>query len=93
MIGTVRHKALRRFVDDGSTKGLPPDLVPRLRRMLSALSATDSLAPLETVQGWRFHALQGDMKGFWSLSVTGNWRLIFTWQDGVANDIDLLDYH
>jgi toxin HigB-1 len=93
MIGTVRHKALRKFIDDGTTKGLAADLVPRLRRMLSALQAADSLEPLETVPGWRLHALKGDLQGYWSMSVSGNWRLIFTWPDGTAHDLDLIDYH
>ena len=93
MIGTVRHKALRNFLDAGTTKGLSADLVPRLRRLLTALHAADDLSQLETVSGWRLHALKGDMLGMWSLSVTGNWRLIFNWQEGVASELDLVDYH
>ncbi len=93
MIGTVRHKALRKFIDDGTAKGLSPDHIPRLRRMLSALQATDILALLETAPGWKLHALKGDLSGYWSMSVSGNWRLIFTWSDGTANDLDLVDYH
>jgi toxin HigB-1 len=93
MIGSVRHKALRKLFDEGISKGLSPDLVPRLRRMLSALHAADDLKSLETISGWRLHALKGDMLGTWSLSVSGNWRLIFKWQDGVAEELDLVDYH
>jgi toxin HigB-1 len=93
MIGFVRNKALRSFIETGSAKGLSVDLVPRLRRMLSALQAADDLKQLETISGWRLHALKGDMLGYWSMSVSGNWRLIFKWQDGVAEDLDLVDYH
>jgi toxin HigB-1 len=93
MIGTVRHKALKRFVDTGETRGLSPDLIARLRRQVSALDAADDLALLHTVPGWRLHQLSGELDGFWSLSVSGNWRLIFRWQEGVANDLDLVDYH
>ena len=93
MIGTVRHKALQQFFETGNTKGLPADMVARLRRMLSALHATDDLEQLRTLPGWRLHALKGDMQDYWSLSVSGNWRLIFRWQEGVANDLDLVDYH
>lgn len=93
MIGTVRHKALRKFVQEGSAKGLSAELVPRLRRILSALRATDDLALLESLPGWRLHALKGDLLGYWSVSVSGNWRLIFKWQDGSAEDLDLVDYH
>jgi proteic killer suppression protein len=37
--------------------------------------------------------LKGDLAGYWSLTVTGNWRLIFRFEDGDAFDLDLLDYH
>ena len=93
MIGSIKHKALRRFVETGETQGLPADVVARLRRLVSALGAAENIEELGTVSGWRLHALKGDLKGYWSLSVTGNWRLIFTWSNGRADDVDLVDYH
>lgn len=93
MIGSVRHKALRNFFEAGTTKGLAEDHAARLRRMLTALHAADDLKQLETMPGWRLHALKGDMLGYWSMSVSGNWRLIFKWQDGIAEELDLVDYH
>ena len=93
MIGTVRHKALRRLVETGDGKGLPPEMLGRIKRMLSVLYAADDLKPLEAFSGWRLHSLKGDLAGYWSLSVSGNWRLIFKWQDGTASKLDLVDYH
>ncbi len=93
MIGSIRHKGLRRLFEAGDGKLLRPDMVPRSRRMLSAIHAAEELAELESVPGWRLHALKGDLKGSWSLSVSGNWRLVFTWNKGTATDIDLVDYH
>ena len=93
MIGTVRHKALRRLVEEGDGKGLSPDMLSRIKRMLSALHAANDLALMETVAGWRLHPLKGNLAGYWSLSVSGNWRLVFKWQDGTANELDLVDYH
>jgi len=43
--------------------------------------------------GWRLHSLRGDRRGVWSLTVTGNWRLIFRFKAGDAWDVDLVDYH
>ena len=45
--------------------------------------------------GWKLHALKGDLKGLWSLTVTGNWRLIFRYDErtNTAGDFDLIDYH
>ena len=93
MIGSIRHKGLRRFFEAGDGKLLRADMVPRLRRMLSAIHAAEELAEPESVSGWRLHALKGNLKGLWSLSVSGNWRLVFKWNRGAATDIDLVDYH
>ena len=93
MIGTVRHKALRRLIEEGDGRGLPPEMFNRLKRMLTTLHAADDLKFLENFAGWRLHPLKGDLSGYWSLSVSGNWRLIFKWQDGTANELDLVDYH
>ena len=43
--------------------------------------------------GWRLHPLKGDLKGFLSVTITGNWRVIFRFADGDAFDVDLVDYH
>jgi toxin HigB-1 len=43
--------------------------------------------------GWRLHPLKGELKGFWSVSVSGNWRVIFRFEQGDAFDLDLVDYH
>ena len=43
--------------------------------------------------GYRFHPLKGNLKGFWSISVSGNWRIIFRFEDGDVYDVDLVDYH
>ena len=78
---------------DGVTRGIAADQLARLRLMLSALSVADRVEELAALPGWRLHALKGDRKGFWSLSVSGNWRLVFRWFDGAAEEIDLVDYH
>lgn len=64
----------------------------KVRRILSALDAAES--PLEmNLPGFRLHRLKGDRKGYWSVTVSGNWRIVFRFEDGNAVDIDLLDYH
>jgi proteic killer suppression protein len=39
------------------------------------------------------HALKGDLKGFWAVTVRANWRVIFRFEDCKATDVDLVDYH
>jgi toxin HigB-1 len=43
--------------------------------------------------GYVLHPLRGDLGGFWSVRVSGNWRVIFRFEDGGAFDVDLVDYH
>lgn len=45
--------------------------------------------------GWKLHPLKGDLRGLWSLTVTGNWRLVFRYdqESNTASDIDLIDSH
>lgn len=45
------------------------------------------------IAGYHFHRPAGDMKGFYSVRVTGNWRIVFRFEDGDAFDVDHLDYH
>ena len=43
--------------------------------------------------GFKLHPLKGNLKGFWAVSVSGNWRIIFRFEGGHAYDVDLGDYH
>jgi proteic killer suppression protein len=90
-----RHKGLRQLHDDGSVKGVPSAMADKLRKLLFALETAERLEQIGRFPGWKLHPLKGDLKGLWSLTVTGNWRLIFRYdeQNGIASDIDLIDYH
>ena len=90
-----RDKGLRQLHEDGHAKGVPSEMVDKLRKLLFALETAASLEQLGRFPGWKLHPLKGDLKGFWSLTVTGNWRLIFGYEEktNTASDIDLIDYH
>lgn len=92
-IETIRHKALRRFAENGRPKGLPGDLVDRLRNMIAYLTAIAEPAELLIPPNYGAHQLTGDRAGIWSLTVTRNWRMTFAIVDGVIHDLDLEDYH
>jgi proteic killer suppression protein len=90
-----RHKGLRQFYENGNTRSLPSAMADKLEKLLFAIETAETLEQLGKFRGWKLHPLKGDLKGFWSLTVTGNWRLIFR-HDEVANatsEIDLIDYH
>ncbi len=90
---SIRHKALSRLFENDERRGLPADQVAKLRRILAALDAASDVEEMKVYPGWRLRALKGDLDGYWSISITGNWRLIFRFENGDAFDLDLIDYH
>lgn len=92
-IKSFRHKGLRRLVEDGDGRGLSSAQVRKLTHMLTLLETAQAPEDMGLFPGWRLHRLSGDLAGFWSLTVTGNWRLVFRMTAGDAFDVDLIDYH
>jgi proteic killer suppression protein len=93
LIRNVRHRGLLRFLEDDDIRGLRPDLVVRLRRILDVLIDADDMSEVIGPPGWNIHQLRGDRAGTWSISVSGNWRLTFDIADGAVRNLDLEDYH
>ena len=91
MIRSFRHKGLRRLYEKGDHRGVSPEIVERLRLILADLDAADTPQDLGR-PGYGLHPLKGDLKGFWSVKVTSNWRVIFRF-DEEPRDVDLVDYH
>lgn len=92
MIKSFAHKGLEHFYRHGSKAGILPDHAAKLRRQLTALDGASDLAVLD-VPGWRLHRLIGAKAGFWSVRVSGNWRLIFAFDGRDASSVDYVDYH
>lgn len=92
-IESIRHRALRRFAETGDPRGLPGNLVDRLRRMLAFLSAIEDADELRIPPNFGAHRLTGDRNGEWSLTVTKNWRMTFrvNARDAIE-DMDLEDH-
>jgi len=93
MIVSFRHKGLERLYRDDDARRVPSELASRLRRILAALDTAEHISDLRLFPGWRLHELKGEWNGVWSLSVSGNWRLTFRFDDGDASDVNLVDYH
>jgi proteic killer suppression protein len=92
-IRTIRHRGLRRFIEDDDPREIRPDLVNRTRNILSTLVAAANLEGVQGPPGWRIHQLVGDRAGTWSISVSGNWRITFNIEGGDDTNLDLEDYH
>ncbi len=95
IIASIRHRGLRRFIESGDARFLPPDLVNRIRVFLSAVGAARDLEQLitEGSSGWRIHQLAGDRRGEWSVTISGNCRITFEYENGVIDRLNLEDYH
>jgi toxin HigB-1 len=93
VIISFRHKGLERFFLNGSARGIPTAVAPKLRLQLAVLNTATSLKDLQVPAGWRLHALKGELKGFHAITVTGNWRVVFRFVGEDVELVDLLDYH
>ena len=92
MITSFRHKGLKRFYETGSTAGIQPAHRNRLRLQLAALDTAASIEDMN-VPGFNLHPLKGQRKSIWSISVSGNWRITFRFEDGNAHIVNYEDYH
>ena len=92
MIRSLKHRGLKRLFDRDDRSGIRPDLVDTVQEILTVLD--DAATPQELdLPGYRLHPLKGDLKGFWSVTVRANWRIIFRFEKTDAFDVELIDYH
>jgi proteic killer suppression protein len=92
MIKSFRHNGLRKLFETGSTSGVQASHTNRLRMQLTALDTAQASEDMD-IPGFRLHSLKGQMRGRWAITVNGNWRLTFEFQDGNAYVLDYEDYH
>jgi proteic killer suppression protein len=94
-IRSIRHKGLKRLVEDDNASGVPAAYADKLRKMISYLQDATSVAQMQAIPSWKAHRLTGDRKGTWALHVSPNWRLTFAidGDDVEIIDLDFEDYH
>ncbi len=92
MVLSIRHKGLRDYYENGSLTGIQPKHAARLRLILGRLDAAREPRDMN-LPGLRLHKLSGNFNGFWSVEVSGNWRVIFRFEGQDVFDVDYLDYH
>jgi proteic killer suppression protein len=92
MIKSFKHRGLKRLYERGDRNGIRPDLVETVERILTILDAATTPKALDLPR-YRLHALKGDLKGLWSVTVRANWRIIFRFEAGDVFDVELIDYH
>lgn len=92
MIRSFAHKGLERFYLTGSAAGIQVKHGDRLRLILAALAAAESIAGLR-LPGLNLHQLRGDRKDIWAVTVQANWRVTFRFINGYAEIVNYEDYH
>ncbi len=92
MIRSFKHRGLKRFFVDGDKKLLNHQLIERINLLLDALDVARIVSDMN-FPGAYLHELKGNRKGFWSVRVSGNWRITFRFENENAYDVNLEDYH
>ena len=92
MIRSFRHRGLRRFYQRGDPSRIHPDLQERVEVILAQLDVATSPEAMR-MPHYRLHALKGEWRGYWSVTVNANRRIIFRFEGEDAHDVELIDYH
>ncbi len=92
MIKSFAHKGLKDFFYDGTKKGIQAQHAQKLADIIDRLDAAKEVKDMKS-PGSDLHQLKGKMKGLWAVKVSGNWRVVFSFQEGNAFNVDYIDYH
>lgn len=92
MIRSFRHKGLKLLFEEDDRRKVQAaqaDKISRILAFLDRATGPDDMA----LPGYWLHPLKGDLAGFWAVSVSGNWRIVWRFEGPDAADVDLIDYH
>jgi len=92
MIKSFKHRGLKRLYERDDRSGIRPDLVDDVEDILGRLNQATTPQALN-LPGYRLHNLKGGLRGYWSVTVRANWRIIFRFDGTDALDVELIDYH
>ncbi len=92
MIVSFRHKGLKLVYEKGDRRRLSSEHADKIERILARLDEATEPRNMD-LPGFRLHPLKGDLAGYWSVSVSGNWRIVFRFDGANVRDVDLVDYH
>jgi proteic killer suppression protein len=92
MIKSFRHRGLQRLYERGDSSRINPTLVEKVETALGLLDVAETPEAVN-LPGYRLHPLRGNLRGFWSIRLSGNWRIMFRFDEHDVCDVDLVDYH
>lgn len=91
-IKSFKHKGLKKLFETGSKSGIQAAHAKRISLILDLLNGATVVNDMNFA-GSNFHSLKGDLKGYYSVHVNGNWTIIFCFENGDAYNVNLIDYH
>lgn len=92
MITSFCHRGLKRLFERGERRQVSAEYVGKIERILARLNVAKTVSDVDA-PGYGLHQLKGHLKGVWAVTVSGNWRITFRFQNGDAYDVDFADYH
>jgi proteic killer suppression protein len=92
MIRSFKHRGLKRLYEQDDRSGIRADLIGTVEDILARLDEADTPQAMN-LPGYRLHQLKGGLKGFWSVTVRANWRIVFRFVGVDVFDVELTDYH
>jgi proteic killer suppression protein len=92
VIKSFRHSGLKALHEGRRPTKVAPGHIAKLARILSALDQSSGAEGMD-LPGFRLHPLKGRLKGHYGVSVSGNWRVTFRFEEGHVVEVDYLDYH
>ena len=92
MIKSFKHKGLKDFFEQDNRSGILPHHAKKLQILLTALNVAKDERDMNA-PNWKLHSLNGNFRGHWSVSVSGNWRITFKFDEGDVELVDYQDYH
>ncbi|MYA97253.1 MAG: Killer protein [Nitrospinae bacterium] len=92
MIASFRHRGLKALYDGRTARRVAPEHVQKLRDILAVLDRSRRPRDVD-IPGFRLHSLKGELRGYYAVVVSGNWRVTFRFEEGDVIDVDYLDYH
>ena len=92
MIKNIKNKSLKLLFEKGDSSKIRPDLVRKIENIITRLQAAKEIGDMNA-PSLKLHELKGERKGTWTVTVKGNWRITFRFNNGDAFDINLEVYH
>lgn len=93
MIRSFGDKSTDMIFRGERSRTLPPDIQSRANMKLFRIDQATQLEQLALPPSNRLEALAGNLKGFWSIRINQQWRIVFRWDAGDAFDVKITDYH